>query len=34
MIAGQRHLVVNTNMWMKEIAQLLAKEFKPQGTYL
>ncbi|XP_076435893.1 uncharacterized protein LOC143275577 [Babylonia areolata] len=29
--AGHRHLIVNTNMWMKEIAQLLAKEFKPQG---
>ncbi|KAL8595902.1 hypothetical protein ACOMHN_018214 [Nucella lapillus] len=29
--AGQRHLVVNTNMWMKEIAQVLAKEFKPRG---
>ncbi|KAK7090238.1 uncharacterized protein [Littorina saxatilis] len=29
--AGNRHLVVNTNMWMKEIAQQLAKEFKPQG---
>ncbi|KAL8593570.1 hypothetical protein ACOMHN_024273 [Nucella lapillus] len=29
--AGHRHLILNTNMWMKEIAQLLAKEFKPQG---
>ena len=24
MTAGQRHLVVNTNMWMKEITQLLS----------
>lgn len=29
--AGNRHLIVNTNMWMKEMAQILAKEFKPQG---
>ncbi|KAK7478306.1 hypothetical protein BaRGS_00030458, partial [Batillaria attramentaria] len=29
--AGNRHLIVNTNMWMKEMAQILAKEFRPQG---
>lgn len=29
--AGKRHLIVNQNIWMKEIAQILAKEFKPQG---
>lgn len=29
--SGKRHLVVNNNMWMKEIAQILSKEFKPQG---
>lgn len=28
---GKRHLIVNQNIWMKEIAQILAKEFKPQG---
>jgi nucleoside-diphosphate-sugar epimerase len=28
---GQRHLIVNTNMWLKEIAQHLSKEFKSQG---
>lgn len=29
--AGKRHLIVNQNAWMKEMAQILAKEFKPQG---
>ncbi|XP_064614820.1 uncharacterized protein LOC135479039 isoform X1 [Liolophura sinensis] len=29
--AGKRHIISNTNMWMKEIAQVLSKEFKPQG---
>lgn len=29
--AGHRHLIFNQNMWMKEIAQILSKEFKPQG---
>ncbi|KAK6195722.1 hypothetical protein SNE40_001090 [Patella caerulea] len=28
---GKRHLIVNSNVWMKEMAQILAKEFKPQG---
>ncbi|KAH3878164.1 uncharacterized protein LOC127874026 [Dreissena polymorpha] len=29
--SGKRHLVTNDNMWMKEIAQVLSKEFKSQG---
>jgi hypothetical protein len=28
---GKRHLIVNQNAWMKEMAQILSKEFKPQG---
>ncbi|KAL5004088.1 hypothetical protein ScPMuIL_017544 [Solemya velum] len=28
---GKRHLIVNTNMWMKEMGQILAAEFKQQG---
>ena len=28
---GQRHIVFGQGMWLKEIAQILAKEFKPQG---
>ncbi|XP_022337706.2 uncharacterized protein LOC111133530 [Crassostrea virginica] len=29
--AGKRHLIVNTNVWMKEMAVILSKEFKSQG---
>lgn len=29
--SGKRFLLVNENMWMKEIAQILAKEFKSRG---
>lgn len=29
--AGKRHLIVNQNAWMKEMAQILSKEFKSQG---
>ncbi|XP_033760807.1 putative uncharacterized oxidoreductase YDR541C [Pecten maximus] len=29
--AGKRHLVTNANIWMKEIGQILSKEFKSQG---
>lgn len=29
--SGKRFLLVNENMWMKEIAQVLAKEFKSRG---
>ncbi|XP_061170792.1 uncharacterized protein LOC133180267 [Saccostrea echinata] len=29
--AGKRHLVVNSNVWMKEMALILSKEFKHQG---
>lgn len=29
--AGKRHLITNANIWMKEIGQILSKEFKSQG---
>ncbi|KAK3096206.1 hypothetical protein FSP39_024464 [Pinctada imbricata] len=29
--AGKRHLICSSNMWMKDMAQILAKEFKSQG---
>jgi len=29
--AGQRHIVYSSSMWLKEVAQVMAKEFKPQG---
>ncbi|XP_074657492.1 uncharacterized protein LOC141910679 [Tubulanus polymorphus] len=29
--AGNRHIVINQNIWLREIAQTLSKEFKPQG---
>lgn len=29
--AGKRHLIVNSNVWMKEMATILSKEFKTQG---
>ncbi|XP_064638473.1 uncharacterized protein LOC135494439 isoform X2 [Lineus longissimus] len=29
--AGHRHLLVGSNMWLREMAQILAKEFKPRG---
>lgn len=29
--SGKRHLIVNDNMWLKEIAVTLSKEFKSQG---
>ncbi len=30
--AGKRHIVYGQGMWLKEIAQILSKEFKPQGN--
>ena len=30
-IVGKRHILVNENMWMKEIAVILSNEFKSQG---
>ncbi len=29
--AGHRHIVLSQGMWMKEVAQVMHKEFKPQG---
>ena len=29
--AGKRHILCSGNMWMKEMAECLVKEFKPQG---
>ncbi|CAG5126214.1 unnamed protein product, partial [Candidula unifasciata] len=29
--AGNRHIIHGSNLWMKDIALILAKEFKPQG---
>ncbi|XP_078666927.1 uncharacterized protein LOC144908861 isoform X4 [Branchiostoma floridae x Branchiostoma belcheri] len=29
--ADNRHILVQGNMWLREVAQILAKEFKPQG---
>lgn len=29
--SGKRHLLVNDNLWLKEIAVILSKEFKSQG---
>lgn len=31
---GNRHIIVSHGMWMKELAQILQKEFKPQGYYI
>lgn len=28
---GHRHIIATQNLWLKEIAQIIAKEFKPQG---
>ncbi|GAB6018891.1 hypothetical protein CHUAL_000549 [Chamberlinius hualienensis] len=28
---GHRHIIATQNLWMKEMAQTLAKEFRPQG---
>ena len=30
-IAGKRHIVVNKNMWFKDMAKILSTEFDPQG---
>ena len=29
--AGNRHILVSSNMWMKEIAEVMSREFQPQG---
>uniref|UniRef100_A0A4D5R9U3 Cinnamoyl-CoA reductase 1 n=1 Tax=Scolopendra viridis TaxID=118503 RepID=A0A4D5R9U3_SCOVI len=29
--ANHRHLIYSANMWLKEVADILAKEFRPQG---
>ena len=29
--AGNRHIIVGNNMWMKEIAEVVSREFQPQG---
>ena len=29
--AGNRHIIVSNNMWMKEIAEVVSREFQPQG---
>ena len=31
MLAGQRHIVMSQGMWLRDIAMILSKEFKPQG---
>lgn len=31
---GKRHLIVNTAAWLKEIALVLQKEFRPQGYFI
>ena len=28
---GNRHILLNSTMWMREVAQIMAKEFKPHG---
>lgn len=28
---GHRHIIATQNLWLREIAQVIAKEFKPQG---
>lgn len=33
-ILGKRHLIVNSNVWMKEMATILSKEFKTQGNHI
>lgn len=32
--AGRRHLIVNHNLWFKDMAAILAKEFRPQGYHV
>lgn len=32
--AGKRHLIVNSSAWLKEIALILQKEFRPQGYFI
>ena len=33
-VAGKRHLIVNHSVWIKDIALILQKEFRPQGYYV
>lgn len=32
--AGKRHLIVNHSVWMKDIAAILQKEFRPKGYFV
>lgn len=31
---GKRHLIVNHNLWFKDMAAILAKEYRPQGYHV
>lgn len=32
-MSGHRHVLVHVNMWMRDVALMLDKEFKSQGVY-